>query len=278
MRYIFTSGLALSPARVLVLALALLLTTGSTQADDQDPENLVNYAFATWIGTGVYKVSGSSLSIISMPFSAQVRDTEANRFGIKALFPITLGSHDFNGLDNVQTVTFVPGAEFHLRIRDNWVIKPFGQAGLGNDFSSGELTFIGGTGIKSLVDFPWRDFTFSLGNMLLLAGSQSTGGNNARGFSRFDIGLNAHHPLDFNVFGRPASLGLFYIFANYIKDVDLQRFERDDISIRRLHHVGFTVGTRPSFRIWRFRIPRFGLTYVWGDGLRGMRLNGGFPF
>jgi hypothetical protein len=268
-----TAAIALAAAQLATIALAPRLTTA-----DDNAEDLIDYSFSTWLGTGVYNVSGRSLTILTMPFAVRIRRPQNNPVGIKLLLPVTLGTHDFSNLRSVETTTFVPGVEVQLSILEQWKLKPFGQVGFGKDFSGGELAFILGGGVKSLVEIPWRDFTFGLGNKLLLAGTKTAGGNNTRGFSRFDSGLNIHHPLGFEVFRRRATFSVFYIYSNYINDVSLERVDREDITINRLHNIGFTIGAKPTLQFWRFRIPRFGVTYVTGDGLKAVRLNAGFPF
>jgi hypothetical protein len=70
---------------------------------------------------------------------------------------------------------------------------------------------------------------------------------------------------------------VYYIRRNFIDAV----FERDGLGpleIRATNELGLSFGTTPSLTVWSIRLPRLGLGYRWGSGVRGIRLNFGFPF
>jgi len=60
-----------------------------------DEQNVVNFAFATQLGSGVYSVSGRTLQIYRLPFGHTLKSTDDSGFGIKLTLPVTLGFLDF---------------------------------------------------------------------------------------------------------------------------------------------------------------------------------------
>jgi hypothetical protein len=60
-----------------------------------DEQNVVNFAFATQLGSGIYSVSGRTLQIYRLPFDHTLRSTDEGRFGIELTLPVTLGFFDF---------------------------------------------------------------------------------------------------------------------------------------------------------------------------------------
>ena len=42
--------------------------------------------------------------------------------------------------------------------------------------------------------------------------------------------------------------------------------------------IGFALSTDPRTKLWFIKLPRIGLGFRWGENLRGVRLNFGFPF
>jgi len=64
------------------LLAALLLVTAAAHADGvDDEEDFINYAFATWIGSGVYKMNDRNMSIFRAPLSWQFREAEEGKPG-----------------------------------------------------------------------------------------------------------------------------------------------------------------------------------------------------
>ncbi len=52
-----------------------------------DQEELVNYAFATWIGSGVYRAGDRRMAVVRVPLRYTLRAQEETKPGIKLLLP-----------------------------------------------------------------------------------------------------------------------------------------------------------------------------------------------
>ena len=117
-----------------------------------EPEDVINYAYSSWIGSGFYKIGDRTVYLLRGPFSYTLRETDKEKWGLELLLPATIGFHD-NADENSGTVTFVPGLRLNYPVLDNWWLKPFGQFGFGKDFSGSDIAWIYGVGIKSLATF-----------------------------------------------------------------------------------------------------------------------------
>ena len=73
----------------------------------------------------------------------------------------------------------------------------------------------------------------------------------------------------------PYVQGKYYYFRN---DLDFPFPDDTNDEVTRLFEIGISLGTKPPIRVWRFDAPRVGLSYLFGDGLKGVRLDTGFPF
>jgi len=72
------------------LAPAMVDTTGNTALAQVEPEDFLNYAYATWIGTGFYRVEKRKIWILRAPFSYAVLEPgEKRKWGLKLLLPVT---------------------------------------------------------------------------------------------------------------------------------------------------------------------------------------------
>lgn len=255
------------------------------EIETEEKEDLANYAFAAHLGTGIYRASGRTVQVYSLPMSYTLRPVEDNNWGVKLKFPVTVGFFDFKARDiidsgppdDVATITVLPGVEFQFPLRDNWFLMPFGDLGGAKDYLGGELAYIYSAGIKSRVVFPWKDFEFSLGNRFLYAGYTATGADFSDDFRSFETGLDVKRPLGFNIRGRQADLSVY--FVNYLySNLAFLRFRDDSFEVHVQYELGFTLGTTTTSRFWVFEIPRIGLGYRFGDGLQIIRLVLGMPF
>ena len=127
-----------------------------------EPEDTINYAYSSWIGSGFYKLEDRTVYLLRAPFSYTLRETDSQNWGLEVLLPATIGFHD-NEDGNVGTLTFVPGLRLNYPVLDNWWLKPFGQFGFGKDFSGSDIAWIYGAGIKSLATFDLKSSELDFG-------------------------------------------------------------------------------------------------------------------
>jgi len=250
-------------------------------AEDKNPDELISYVYATWIGSGVYKVKGRSVAMLRLPFRYTLRDQEDERTGLRVLLPVTAGIHHFTGdTQTVGSLAFVPGIEYEIPIRENLRIKPFLQAGLGKDLSGGDTAGIYGVGNRTRYVIPWNRFEFSLGNTLGVLGHTVWGGGNSELVEMFELGIDALHPTDIKLGGEELDMSVFFYHSHFIfSRLDFPKEDGEDARVKNLYHFGLSLGRKKPYKLWRFTLPRVGITYTFGDdNLTGIRFNTGFPF
>jgi hypothetical protein len=87
-------------------------------------EDVINYAYSNWIGSGFYKIDDRTVYMLRAPFSYTLKEADSENWGMALLFPATIGFHNFSeGEDNQATFTFVPGVRFDFPVLDNWWLK-----------------------------------------------------------------------------------------------------------------------------------------------------------
>lgn len=60
---------------------------------------LVNYAVATWIGSGAYQEGDRRMAIVRLPVSTTLRPIEADLGGLRLLLPVTFSFYDYSNSD-----------------------------------------------------------------------------------------------------------------------------------------------------------------------------------
>ncbi len=258
-----------------------------TQAGD-DPGDLLNYSFAVWVGSGVYKVKSADkrFAVLRAPFAYTLRPAQydkaafRDKLGFRLLLPALVAIEDETDTGfTFGTAAFVPGLEVQIPVNKYWTLKPFGQFGAGKDTAGGDLQYIYGGGARSLVNFPWRKFNFGIGNSIILAEDRDSASNESNGFSMLEAGLDVSHPIGLSFRNRALDVGIFFVLSRFFNRVDFLEDGGETERVNRIYNIGVTLGTRESVSIWKIDLDRVGIDYRWGNaGFQGIGFNMGFPF
>ena len=108
---------------------------------------------------------------------------------------------DGRSLDDLQSGSIAPGVEVDIPLTRNWLLKPFGQAGIGWDMKSSNNTFIWGLGSRTRAWF-LDDEKLLIGGELLWAGNEPKDEDEERTtFSRWAFGAEYKFQTDWRPFG-----------------------------------------------------------------------------
>ena len=268
------------PAGFLALCAVLLSNGTSTLRAEVEPGDVINFAYATWVGTGYYKIGDRRAYILRGDFSYMLRDYDEKNWGLELLLPATIGYFNFSDLTDVSAITFIPGLKLVYPVLKNWWLKPYVQFGVGKDFSGDDLVAIGGAGVKSLALFPIKNgIELELGNNLTYADNSESGTSVVdNGFSMFEIGLNSRWPLNFTLYNRQPYLNVFFVYTDFINELVFLNADRFDKEINRIYTIGIFLEGKPDFSILGIKFPGGGLDFSFGKNYRGIGLVTGFPF
>ena len=272
--------------RLLIFLLPVLLLCGPmcSKALAQEAElSPINFAYATWIGSGYYQLEDRDLYVLRLPIAIPIRSVNDDHWGINLLLPVTFAYEQFNSnfldyiFDDILGAAFVPGVEVQIPVSKNWTLKPFGQIGIG--YSESTTTYIYGGGIKSLYSFQWSGVDFGLGNSLIFAGEDATGNSEDEGFSMFQIGLDARHLINFSTGNRDTDIGSYVVVSQFLDTFDFFGINGEvSQRVRTLVQIGVTLSIDPPVTLLGIDFSRVGIDYTFGNDFNGIGLNLGFPF
>jgi hypothetical protein len=275
---------------VLILSVFSLIISGTIDPAraGEDPDELFNYSFAVWLGSGYYRVRDSDkrFAVLRVPAAFTLRPADIDkpslidRLGFRLLLPAVVGYEKETDTNfSFGSVALVPGLEVQIPVNRYWTIKPFGQAGAGKDTAGGKVQYIYGGGLRSLISIPWHKFVFGIGNSLVLAEDRDSTSKDSSGFSLVNAGLDVQYPTNLNVFDRQLNVGAFFV-ANFFQNrVDILRDDGETDRIKRLYDLGLTIGFSEKLSIWKVGLDRIGIDYRWGSqNFKGIGFNMGFPF
>ncbi len=270
--------------RLLSLLLPALLLSGHvcSKALAQEAEP-INFAYATWIGSGYYHLADRELYVLRIPIAISLRSVNDDHWGINLLLPVTFAYEQFNSnfldyvVDDILGAAFVPGVEVQIPVSKNWILKPFGQIGIG--YSESTTTYIYGGGIKSLYSFKWGRVDFDLGNSLIFAFEDATGNSEDEGFSMLQIGLDARHLINFSTRNRDADIGSYVVVSQFMDTFDFFGINGEvSQRVRTLVQIGLTLGIDRPVTLLGIDFSLVGIDYTFGKDFRGIGINLGFPF
>ncbi len=253
-------------------------------AEDGDGSfGLTSFAFASYLGTGFYTTSGQNVFVLQIPLEHTIIEKTDNEAGWVLKLPLTFGIINFDSkfedlpnINDVGTVTFLPGLEYQYPVTPNWTITPFGDYGFARELDHTSNVLITGIGVKSRYDVHFDKSMVTLGNRFLYARERSKESRNDADYSLIETGLNYRFINDYYLSDEPLYTNLYYI--NFYYPNNLVFFEQtpNPIRVGIEHEIGITFSNIPDFLI--FEKPQLGIGVRFGNGVNIYRLVFGAPF
>ena len=251
---------------------------------DSSTFGITNYAFASYIGTGFYSTSGQDVFVFQLPFKHIIKEETDEEAGWRLNLPLTLGFINFSDLnlenvpelDDVGTITFLPGIEYRKKITTDWTLIPFADYGFARDFNHTNNILIIGLGIKSYIDFHVDAGVLTLGNRFLYARESKQDADSNSDYTRILTGLNFRFDQQASMAGEDLGINLYY--ANYYYPDDLVFLDRTTSPVRvgYENEIGFTIDNISDFLIFSDLQLGFGVRF--GNDIRVYRLLFSAPF
>jgi len=269
-----------------VLLCTVLLACALPRGTSAQTVNL-NYAFASQLGSGIYRVGDQTVQMYRLVLSRQLRPTEQGRTGLMLRAPLAFGFYNFelgdilDGIipDNVATLSLVPMLEFEVAARHNWWLIPYGAFGAGYDFSVDTFNPIFTVGLRSLFHFDSRGGTWRLGNRLFYSGYTDDSLDLRDDFSMLETGLEWRRGTGWRPGGSELDAAPFV--ASYVYLISPRLFDvnaTQPLELRTEWELGVTLGMVERWHILGIGLPRLGLSYRFGSGADAVRIVFGNAF
>ena len=269
---------------IFVLLFCFIINNTYATEDDGGSFGLTSFAFASYLGTGFYTTSGQNVFVLQMPFEHIIKEKTDTEAGWVLKLPITLGFINFDSIlieelpeiNDVGTITFLPGLEYQYPVTPNWTLIPFADYGFARELDTTSNVLITGVGIKSYYNVHFDKAMFTLGNRFLYAREQSEDSSSDADYSLIETGLNYRVTSDYSFGDKPLYSNLYYI--NFYYPNNLVFFEQtpNPIRVGVEHEVGITFSNIPDFLF--FEKPQIGVGVRFGNNLKVYRLVFGMPF
>ncbi|MGL4472996.1 MAG: hypothetical protein ACRCT7_00760 [Shewanella sp.] len=135
----------------LCVATSSLATTETT-----DSSSDAHFAFASYLGSGIYRTSGQQASVLNLPLYVTLEQDSDHKINLR--LPVSLGFFDYQWQDlpdgdlpsSIGTATFTPGIEYSWFIDPQLTLESYLDLGVGWNFSENRQVGIYSTGVSSL--------------------------------------------------------------------------------------------------------------------------------
>ncbi|WOT04042.1 hypothetical protein [Shewanella youngdeokensis] len=242
-----------------------------------------HYAFANYLGSGVYRTEGQNATVVNIPLSFDLHRTETESVVLHT--PLSLGFVDFTWRDipdgdlptSVGTATLTPGVEYRVQTSSTHEFQAYTDLGVGANSTNGHNVLIYSAGMSSLLELDFEQSKPVWVNRVFFAGYNSFDDAAKETYSAvqsgFDVGTNYHFQVaDVGVEPRLFVVGYWYF--------DKLRFVtpfNEDVMIKNSLEAGVTFAFSRSLGWELFNISHLGLSYRAGDGIQAWRLIFDFP-
>jgi hypothetical protein len=272
-----------------VAACVLLLFASSATAGrplTRNEQAVINFGFATQLGSGIYSLSGRTLQVYRLPFGYTPSSDEDARVRPRITLPLTLGFVDFNPRDVVETgvperidsLSFVPGLALHIAVLEDWELEPFAEAGIARDQASEADQNVYSAGLRSRYDFGSGPTDWQLYNELVHVVVEQESLDSTDDFTRFRIGTTARRPFDTDRTDRRADFESYGMIEVVLDPPGGPAGSRPQGGEAMQYELGFTLGATEPVRVWGIKLPRVGFGYRFGEGLSVYRIVFGSPY
>lgn len=256
----------------------------SLSAAHAEDEPSLSFAFASQAGSGIYTVEGRVVQIYRIPVGFTVKPlTEDDVWGAAVTLPLTFGFYDYEAVDvltgefpsHIGTASLLPGVEFNVRAMKGWILSPHVDLGVANDFTGDNLVWVYDVGLRSVVSFPIRSWEARAGQELLWAGAAQTGTPLTDWFGKAQAGFEFRHELPGSTNTR-WDVGVFVVYDRYFKGTAestaaVTFSAAATPGVDEQTEIGFSFGTRPKLAWKQLSLPKLGFSYLFGDGIHGVR-------
>lgn len=273
-----------------VLHILLVLVAGHTPAEAATPltrneQAVINFGFATQLGSGIYSMSGRTLQVYRFPFGYRFPGDSQSRSRVRLTLPVTIGFIDFKPGDVVESglpegldaVSFVPGIAVDVMARDDWQLEPFAEAGIARD-QSGEMDQrVYSLGLRSRYDIERGAVGWQLYSEVVHVAVEQVSTEGTDDFTRLRLGATARRPFRVEGDGRRPDF-LVYGLLEGFTDTPRGPADGGDGDLPVQAEFGMTFGATETLRLWGLPLPRIGIGYRFGEGLSVVRIVFGSPY
>ena len=269
-----------------IISCLLYSYVATATADDEGSIGTINVAYANILGSGIYSIDNRTAFVLNMPFEFGLYEPENADWSMDLLLPLTIGVLDasdsdfldFLDRDKLQTLGITPGIKMYIPYHDHWIIKPFVQAGYIFDLQDNHDAWVYMGGVTGIGRYQFGDYNVGFGGGLTALEQQPVNVGDKSGIGVAELGLDVRRTLNMQFQNQPVEMSVYTIASRYYNSLELLEIDDENFQLKYAYTIGVTIGTAAPFRVLGINLQRVGMGYKFGNGLKSITFNLGFPF
>ncbi len=263
-------------------SMASVTAAATAQAEGFDEEQPANYAFAAYMGSGLYAAADASLLVFNIPATFALNKDESLRLRLSTSAGFFNYSRDdvleLDMPDSIGTLTLIPGIEKSFVLSERTVLIPHFDIGIAHNYSSGDDAQVYSVGARLEHQFAGMTENNLWINQALIAMARTyetdQKDNYVKLLTGFDYTLNDRfRALEHRI--RTTMYGALYWQHNGVDYVERWRHGRHQDMV---YELGLTLYAPRPFTILLMDVDRVGLGFQSSEFGGLLRLFVGTPF
>jgi hypothetical protein len=270
-----------------VCAALLVFAMAPATYGQQEPEPDVHWAYASFFGTGWYKISDSREAFVVRAAprwtvgQSGVDEQGKRKFDYTLRVPVTLGLtrfdlNDISGVidpDNLSTMSVGFSTDINIPVNDRFSLRPIAEVGYGTVLGESEYAWSWRTELRSRYMFEAGKLDWALLASIGITGYEPNDGE-SDDFSFASLGAEFAYPI--NWMSSEDSQTMLYWHLGYMDFIDEIKFSSGPTRVDTVGNYwqfGLAMGRRDKpVKIWFLKFDRLGLGYKYSDTgrLRGI--------
>ncbi len=267
------------------LALALLGTSVAFGQQETAPD--VHWAYASFFGTGWYKISDTREAFVIRTASrwpvreARFDDAGNRTLGYTFRVPVTLGlaRFDFEDIpgivdpDNISTLSIGFAADIDIPINDRFSLRPIGELGFGTILGESGDAWTWRTELRSRYRFEAGKLDWALLASIGNTGFKPDDGDSDH-FTFAALAAEFDYPINWLTTDDRQTLLHWHLgYTDFIDEISFSSGTTRLDSVANYWQLGLAIGRQEQpIKVWFLEFDRLGLAYKYGDNgrLRGI--------
>lgn len=270
---------------VLTALLSLFMAPATYGQEEPAPE--VHWAYASFFGTGWYKLSDSRETFVVRAAprwsvgESGIDDRGNRQLGYTFRVPVTLGLNRFGlddipgviDFDNLSTLSIGFSADVDIPVSKRFSLRPVAEVGYGSVLGESDRAWTWRTELRSRYRFEANKFDWALLASVGITGYEPNQGQ-SDDFSYANLAAEFSYPIAWK--SSADSQTMLYWHLGYTEFIDNIEFAAGFTAadpVTNYWQLGLAMGKRDEpLSIWFMKFDRLGLTYKYSDSgrLRGI--------
>lgn len=250
-------------------------------AEEITEEEPANYAFAAYMGSGLYSATNSSLFVLNIPTAFDIEDSD-----YKIRLSASAGFFDYNRdnieeldlPDHIGTLTIIPGIEKHYRIHTDYVVIPHLDYGYAKNFSTKEEAQVYSIGLRSRYNIRGKHDDHLWFNSFLLAGYHTFSSDERDNYVKLLTGYDYKIPAYINLGNHKLVPTVYGHLSWSYNGIDYFDQWKTNSSDDFTYEAGLTLHAPVPIELWLTDIDRVGIGVQHNPFGTVIRLFFGSPF